>query len=669
MKTKSILAFILFSIAAINLQATDYYISNDGDDNHKGTSPKTAFRTIERINKINLHPGDNIYFRCGDVFIGTLIIKQQGGKKAPIQITSYGEGEKPVISGGKLIDDFHMEGKIASAVFDEKIGYLYRENTLLTKARYPNSGFLKMDDGGTDYLMDFDLPFTESQLIGTTVRMRINDWQFEYREVVSYQDYKLKFDSILFNKQEYISTCKPGWGYYLDNSKLFLDFANEWYYSDSKNKVLIYTGSTHKPSGITASFINSGIILYKEVSNIRVNNLSFKYQVNEAVILNGNNNNISITNCNFSRIGKYGIKGKNGCANIKITENRFDHILGGGIHFIEVSHSNIAKNHLTNIGLHQGYGIDGVNGAVAIAIINEEKSYDDLNDLSNSNQIAHNYIDSIGYMCIRMDGHKSVCEYNVMKNGMLSLNDGGMFHCWGVDTSYTYNNIIRKNIIINSVGNTEGAVGHHLIRQGIYIDNKCKDIEIRDNIVTKTGTALLINSPSFRIQVSNNLCYDNKQSLGISEWNKPKGNFGNHITRNQFILTGNMLHTTGLANHRGTMLEPGVIDSNLYSAPREKYHIKTMVVEEHQKLTRELTLAGWTNLYGHDKNSTLFVPEINGKKYQLSILHFNENDKEKEIVLDNKYEYINLEGEIIRANPILKPFEGIVLFYTLKDSV
>ncbi len=241
MSMKKIILNVFFLVFCTNIIfAKDYYLSNSGNDKSKGTSPDKSIATIERLNTIKLKPGDRVFFKSGDTFTGTIYITQSGKEGRPVLFSSYGEGEKPVISGSVKIKGFTKENKnLYSAFCHESIQYLILNNHFLTLARYPNTGYLKMDEGGKDYLVDFDFPFTSGEVEGANVRMRINNWQYEYRRLTGYNNSKIQFDSILWNRPDYVNTCEKGWGYYLDNKMIFLDANNEWFCSKENNKVYI----------------------------------------------------------------------------------------------------------------------------------------------------------------------------------------------------------------------------------------------------------------------------------------------------------------------------------------------------------------------------------------------------------------------------------------------
>ncbi len=658
--------YLLTSLFTVNLYAKNYYVSNNGDDDASGKSPSSSFQSITRLNDIRFKPGDTIFLNAGDYFTGTLKLTRSGSRENPIVITSYGSGAKPVLSGSTILGRFEkVNDHVLATKSTNPIHHLYKNGKICIIARYPDAGYLKMDGGGKDFLNDFDFPLTHQQVKGATARMRINNWQYEYRGITKLEDHTLWFDSILWNRPDKQNTCKKGWGYYLDNSKAFLDNEGEWYFSPAENKVYIYTKKSITPDDkFEASHIKNGIVLAEDVSNIIFNNLCISGQSDNGIIGKGNNKNIRVVNCKLSKIGKYGIYMKQ-CHHVEVKNCEIGHILGNGIKFLEAYQSKIKDNSIEQIGIIPGYGIDGVNGAIGISIVNEEKSYKDIKKLSHANFIQNNYIDSTGYSAIRMDGHHSLCENNILKNGMLTLNDGGLFYCWGFDSTYTFNNIVRGNIIINAVGNVdESTLNHHKINQGIYLDARCKDFTIENNIITNTGAAILLNTETYRNTVKNNLCYNNKTGMSISAHE----NFGNHVSKNTFIVLKSLTHTLSIANHKDTIINPGILNHNVYVSPAEKFHIKLLHVEDERKLIQEVTLNGWQNISGQDQQSVFFNPDKLEPNYPLSKIFINESNATKTYNLDEHFEYIDIKGNKINKILVLDAKKAQVVFYQKKKT-
>lgn len=81
--------------------ATTYYVSNNsGNDSHNGLSPSSAWKTLFKVSSFNFLPGDSILFKKGDIWeeASTLVFTESGTATNPITISTYGQGNKPIIS-------------------------------------------------------------------------------------------------------------------------------------------------------------------------------------------------------------------------------------------------------------------------------------------------------------------------------------------------------------------------------------------------------------------------------------------------------------------------------------------------------------------------------------------------------------------------------------------
>lgn len=79
----------------------NYYISSlNGKNDNNGKSKGKAWETLDKLKDIELQPGDRILLEAGSVFNGFIHLRNvHGTAENPIKITSYGEGDKPVING------------------------------------------------------------------------------------------------------------------------------------------------------------------------------------------------------------------------------------------------------------------------------------------------------------------------------------------------------------------------------------------------------------------------------------------------------------------------------------------------------------------------------------------------------------------------------------------
>jgi hypothetical protein len=86
-----------------NMNQRYYVDSQAGDDKHSGTSPEKAWKSLQRIAKQALKPGDKIFLCRGSHFQGSLKLDDlEGTKELPVIITSYGNGNAFIESGDSL---------------------------------------------------------------------------------------------------------------------------------------------------------------------------------------------------------------------------------------------------------------------------------------------------------------------------------------------------------------------------------------------------------------------------------------------------------------------------------------------------------------------------------------------------------------------------------------
>lgn len=102
-----------------DIKGTSYYVSANGSDDNDGKSPDTAILTIDKLNELELMPGDAVFFRRGDIFRGNIFMREG------VTYTACGEGEKPRLYGSL---DGIGKGKWSATdcenvwVFNESIG-------------------------------------------------------------------------------------------------------------------------------------------------------------------------------------------------------------------------------------------------------------------------------------------------------------------------------------------------------------------------------------------------------------------------------------------------------------------------------------------------------------------------------------------------------------------
>lgn len=118
---------------------TTYYVSPQGHDGNPGTSPATAWRTIDHVNRVNFRPGDQILFQGGATFPGHLAFDSQdlGTVAAPIMVGSYGTDPATIDAGN-----------------DTGISVVDAAHFTITNLRVVGSGYATNGGDGIDFTVD-----------------------------------------------------------------------------------------------------------------------------------------------------------------------------------------------------------------------------------------------------------------------------------------------------------------------------------------------------------------------------------------------------------------------------------------------------------------------------------------------------------------------------------
>ncbi|WP_428658017.1 right-handed parallel beta-helix repeat-containing protein [Runella sp.] len=93
--------FLIWSFPVVGETGQTYYVSPQGNDANDGKSVAKAWRTIGKVNQMNLKAGDALLFEGGKIFSGTLLLDENDGgtPDKPLRISSFGK-EKAMIDAG-----------------------------------------------------------------------------------------------------------------------------------------------------------------------------------------------------------------------------------------------------------------------------------------------------------------------------------------------------------------------------------------------------------------------------------------------------------------------------------------------------------------------------------------------------------------------------------------
>jgi len=119
---KRLIALPLF-LFSIMVFGKSYYIKNGGNDLLAGTSDSTAWESISKVNSFSFSAGDNIFFKKGDTFIGTLTPASSGTSSSYITFGAYGIGDDPIITPNAVVTGLTWTVHSGSIYKTTGIGY------------------------------------------------------------------------------------------------------------------------------------------------------------------------------------------------------------------------------------------------------------------------------------------------------------------------------------------------------------------------------------------------------------------------------------------------------------------------------------------------------------------------------------------------------------------
>ena len=129
------LVSVLLLSTSILAHAIDYYISQSlGNDNNNGLSSLSPFQSLTRVNSLSLSAGDSVLFKSGERWEGMLWPKGSGTSNAPITVSVYGSGTKPIIDG---------DGYQASILLFNDEHYVISGLELTNQASHSSNGVTK----------------------------------------------------------------------------------------------------------------------------------------------------------------------------------------------------------------------------------------------------------------------------------------------------------------------------------------------------------------------------------------------------------------------------------------------------------------------------------------------------------------------------------------------
>ncbi len=636
-----LLTFLLFSLSTT---ATTYYLSSSsGSDYNSGTDPSSPWQSINKINSISLQPGDNVLFKRGDTFYGSLKISNSGSTGNPITFGAYGSGNKPILTGFTTVSSWrNVGGNIWEST--NAISNLPTLNIVLVNGvntpigRYPNSGFFSFQShSGASSITSSSLSGS-TNWTGAKVVVRTNRWSFAKKTITSQSGGTLYYAD---------GTAEPvmnNFGFFIEDDSRTLDAQGEWYYNPNTKKLDIY--STNQPNNVQITSVEK-IISGIHQNNVTIDNLDIRGANTDAISLE-NSQYPTITNCDISYTGVFGIQVTNSSSYADIEHNNISDCGSSSIESMDfgpyytIKYNNIKRSSLVSTILPDDY-----NGAA-------------IHCPGNYSLIQYNQIDSSGYDGISFRGTNSQVRNNFINYSCLVRDDGG-----GIYTGYAGEpgKVIDGNIILNSQGNSLGtATEVHC--SGIYIDDLGNNMTISNNTIANSSSAGLFVHNSNNITIKNNTLFNNgvPQSFVTGslclQASGPSMVKGLNISNNVFFAKNPdqlcwFYYSVADANDVKSF---GSSDGNFFAKPIGD--AQTFIIRPSSSNPGDqFNLSGWRSWSGKDGNSSSSSKTISN----VSDLRFEYNPTSQSKTISLDASYVDAKGNSYDGSITLAPYSSAVL--------
>ncbi len=579
-----ILLFFIAFIITVNSYSRDFYVSNSGNDNNDGLSESSPWKSIEKVNSeiSKFVSGDIIAFRSGDVFYGSLLLSNVAG----ITITSFGSGEKAILTGGNILNGWSKTG---NNIYEHNEGgdvfQVFNDFGNLNNAKAPIEGYFTVSSviSQTEFISK-DL-IGQKDLTGATIHLKSYSWIIENKIISSFDS---NTGRVTLNESMHYN-MSSGDQFFVQNSIHFLKEQGDWSYDSSKGKVYLY--STMTPNKIRGSKFSKNGIEINNSNNVTIQNMSIKYFNNHGVYLN-KSNNCKIESNEIINAYEIGIYDRSGANNL-LRNN----IISGSMYCGIKSDTDdviIESNKISAIGLVEDLVYKRSWSSSGIAINGDR------------NKIRNNEIINVGYNGITFSGRDLLIINNYVQDFCQSLSDGGGIYTFNPSFSdpRSTGTTIQDNIVIQG-----DSFDSHAGVFCIYMDDKTHDIVIKGNSLSGSDRGIFLHNTK-RVKVLNNIIYD-ALGHGISISEDSNGGNGetvdNIIEYNEVFLLNKDLYNFPLSfgsTYNNSKL--GTSNYNKFYNPLayENIGLRTTSIFGHNKnFPLSMDLSDWQKLSGNDLNS------------------------------------------------------------------
>jgi len=627
--------FLLFSLGA---SARTYYVSSStGNDSNSGTDPSSPWRSLNKLNSFNFAPGDNILFKRGDTFYGSISISESGTSGSPITFSAYGSGDKPEITGFTSVSSWtNIGGNIWES--SSSVSNLQYTNMVVVNGkntamgRYPNcttpnTGYLTIKSHSGNSSVTAASGLSGTNWTGASIVIRKQKYDLQ-RGTVTGQS-----GSTIYYKDAGGDPIN-GYGFFIQNDARTLDINGEWYYNPSTKKIRIY--STSYPSNVKVASVENLIHVWG--ANVTFDNLNLTGANSYAISATYSSmQHVVIQNCDIQYSGIEAIYSDQ--PYITIQNNNISDANSDGIKIVQPN-ATVKNNTINSINVFEGMGQDNSTGGICVTGANAT--------------VQNNNLVKCGFKGIVFNGLNSKIVNNLINTFCFVREDGAGIY---TGNSGSAGSIIDGNIILNGLGAKNGTLDSlNNDLSGISVDDYGTGITISNNTIANCVAIGIKLHKANNIVVKNNTTYNN----GNSSWSKGGIEilYNSSYPISNISLSGNILFAKTSEQLPLFASSPSGNDGIKALKSDNNYYAKPIETNSVIKVNgSSFDLANWKSYTGQDANSKIApktITDLNDLKFE-----YNATSQSKTIALDAAY--IDAKGNKFDGSITLSPYSSAVL--------
>ncbi len=632
------ITFVLIFLGLASFaSATDYYVKTGGNDLNSGTSDVTAWATLDKVNSAfsSFKPGDRIMFKSGDTFFGTLRIGKSGVSGSPITFTSYGTGEKPIITGFSTITEWINEG---NNIYSANLSSEAQTNMVIVNGRQAAMG--RYPDAGSNLVFESfkssPVSITDNGLgdavnwSGAEAVINVNDWSLDRCLINDHSGDVLTYT----NLGSGAIPTKSGRYFFIQNDLRCLTKNEEWYHSTSENKFYIYGSPSDKT--IKISCLNY-LIYNNGYDYITIDGLNLAGAIMYGIYMPSGSTYCTVQNSVISFIGESGIKCGN--ASYHTYENNFISIINrGAIYVTNSGYFKLRNNTIIEIGV--------IPGGSFRATQNDGMF---LYNFSNS-LVQYNNITNTGYNGVCITGGNTEIKNNLINHACMLLDDGAAIYTSGGSLMGL---VFSNNIILNSgVGNINATLA-----EGIYLDEYSANITVQNNTIANCIFAGIKNHKGHDNIITHNTCFNNGSGLFLQNSTSTVNLINDlKINNNIFIAKANIQCVLRFYSGADDIPAFGTADYNYYARPVDDDDV--FITSSPSARSKYRDLGDWRIFTKQDLNSQKSPVMIS----DTSKIDFYYNATNSDRIISLTLPMIDVTGKKYLKSVTLQPYTSVVLF-------